>query len=153
VRKAHKPIGAERTIPGSISALVASYIELVLPLKAAGTRAGRLGLLNRFRDEHGHRSVAGATPELLETIILKKAKDAPEGANNLRKALRDLFKHVVRIKLRPDNPMLNQNQGGRRRWSDDELAQLAAKQAKRRKNKTGQKFLQPSDPAFLQPLI
>jgi len=48
VRKVHKPIGAERTIPGSISALVASYIELVLPLKQPGTKAARLGLLNRF---------------------------------------------------------------------------------------------------------
>jgi integrase len=77
------------------------------------------------------RSVAGATPEMLETIILKKAKEAPEGANNLRKALRDLFKHAVRARFRPDNPMLNverikTKKGGRRRWSNVELARYRA---------------------------
>jgi integrase len=127
-----QPIGAARTIPGSISALVVSYFELVLPLKAEDTQAQRRALLNRFRDEHGHRSVAGATPELLETIILQKAKKTPHGANDLRKALRDLFKHAVRIRLRPDNPMLGierikTKKGGRRRWSDDELARYRAR--------------------------
>src|SRR5262249_3929654 len=126
-----QPIGAARTIPGSISALVVSYFELVLPLKAEDTQAQRRALLNRFRDEHGHRSVAGATPELLETIILQKAKKTPHGANHLRKALRDLFKHAVRIRLRPDNPMLGierirTKKGGRRRWNDDELARYRA---------------------------
>jgi integrase len=52
--------------------------------------------------------------------------------NNLRKALRDLFKHAVRLKLRADNPMQNierikAKKGGRRCWSDEELARYRAR--------------------------
>lgn len=127
-----QPIGAERTIPGSIGALVVSYFELVLPLKKSeGTRAARRGLLEKFRAEHGHRSVAGASWQLLEGIILKKAKGAPHGANNLHKALTDLFKHAVRLELRADNPMLNvarikTDSDGHHTWTAVEIAQYRA---------------------------
>jgi hypothetical protein len=84
-----QPIGAACTIPGSINALIISYFELLLPLKGESTQAARRGILEKFRSEHGHRSVTGATAQLLETIILQKAKKTPHGANHLRKALRD----------------------------------------------------------------
>jgi integrase len=126
-----QPIGVARTIPGSINALIVSYYEMVLPLKGEGTQAARRGILEKFRSEHGHRSVTGASWQLLEGIILKKAKQAPHGANNLHKALTDLFKHAVRLGLRADNPMLNVMRikttgDGHHTWITAELAQYRA---------------------------
>jgi integrase len=120
-----------KAMPGSLGALIDSYDELVLPLRAEGTRAMRRAILKNFRAEHGHRSVAGASPEYLETIILKKATTAPHAANTLRKVLRDLFKHAIRLRLRKDNPMhdvatIKTKEAGHHSWTDAEIAQYRA---------------------------
>jgi hypothetical protein len=67
------PPATSKASPGSLGALIDSYDELILPLRAQGTQAMRRAILKTFRSEHGNRSVAGASPEYLETIILKKA--------------------------------------------------------------------------------
>jgi hypothetical protein len=62
---APQPIANGKAIAVTLGALIASYEELVLPLKSEGTRDMRRRILKHVRAEHGHRSVRGATPELL----------------------------------------------------------------------------------------
>jgi hypothetical protein len=51
-------IGAKRTIPGGIDALVVSYYKLVFPTLKPSTRADRCNILERFLAVHGKKPVA-----------------------------------------------------------------------------------------------
>jgi hypothetical protein len=46
-------IGASKTKPGSVNALVVSYYKLMFPTLAASTQAMRRGILERFRKDFG----------------------------------------------------------------------------------------------------
>jgi hypothetical protein len=77
-------IGASRTLPGSINALVVSYYKLVFPRLKASTQAVRRNILERFRAEHGNNPVRLLRRDHVDAIITAK-KETPEAANNLRK--------------------------------------------------------------------
>jgi len=90
-------IGAERTRPGTINALV-SYYTLVFPLLKPSTQRMRRNILERFRREHGDKPVHRIEHEHVAAIIAAKA-NTPEAANNLRKVLRHLFEHAITINM------------------------------------------------------
>ena len=90
---------------GSIDALVASYFELVLPILAKTTQKIRRGILVRFCHDFGRDLVVNFETKHVSAIINAKAA-TPHAANNLRKVLRHLFKHAVRLDWRKDNPSL-----------------------------------------------
>jgi hypothetical protein len=118
--------------PGSIDALVRSYDELVLPLLAEATRVTRRGILARFCAEFGRDLVVNFKRQHLTAIIADKAKKSGKhSANNLRKALRHLFKHAVRIGWREGNPVVETESikapsRGFHTWTDAEIAQYRA---------------------------
>lgn len=98
-------VGQERTVPGSINALVVAYYSTgdYLGLRASTQRAHR-NLLDRFRQEHGSKRVAKVEPKHLEGIFQGMAK-TPAQAANLRKRLRTLFDLAARFGWRADNPV------------------------------------------------
>ena len=76
-------IGADRMLPGSISALVVSYYKLVFPRLKASTQAERRYLIERFRAEHGTKPVRLLKREHIAAMIAARSK-TPYAANCLR---------------------------------------------------------------------
>lgn len=97
-------IGAERTTPGSVSALVASYYRSpgFLGLSDSTKRTYR-GMIEKFRQEHGDKPVKLMQRRHVQKILADRA-GTPSAANNLRKRLIALLDHAVSLDWRLDNP-------------------------------------------------
>jgi hypothetical protein len=121
-------IGAARTVPGSINALIVSYYNLVFPTLKPSTQAHRRAILERFRHDHGDKSVARIERQHVASIIAKKA-NTPHAANSLLKILRLLFTHAIAINMRRDNPAaglkkIKTSSDGIHTWTEDEVGQF-----------------------------
>jgi integrase len=131
VKGAPNEIGAERTITGSIDALIISYYKLVFPTLKSSTRAVRRNILENFRAEHGKKPVARLEHQHVASIIAAKAS-APHAANNLRKVLRHLMEHAIAINMATVNPVrgvqkFKTSGDGIHTWAEDEVAQFTAR--------------------------
>jgi integrase len=131
VKAERQEIGAERTIAGSIDALIVSYYKLVFPTLKPSTRAVRHNILERFRAEHGKKPVARLEHQHVAGIIAGKAS-TPHAANNLRKVLRHLLAHATDINMISVNPALGVKNlktagDGIHTWTEDEVAQFTAR--------------------------
>lgn len=73
-------IGAERTRPGTVNALVVSYYKLVFPTIEPSTQRMRRSILERFRAEHGDKPVAGLKTEHIAAMLAAK-RATPTAAN------------------------------------------------------------------------
>jgi integrase len=125
-------IGAGRTIPGSISALVTSFYRApeFRALKAS-TQVERPYVLERFRAEHGLKPVRLLKRKHIADIIGAKA-NTPGAANNLLKALRTLLAYAITIDMIEVNPAaglkkFKLSDEGFRRWEDHEVEQFRAR--------------------------
>jgi integrase len=131
--KVERKVGFDRTITGSLDALIVSYYKLVFPTLKASTRAKRRAILERLRREHGKKPVARL--EYAHIAQMHTAKAAtPEAANNLLKVLRHLLDHAIAIKLITANPARGvrrfKSQGdGIHTWTEDEVARFQARHA------------------------
>jgi integrase len=97
-------IGARRTGPGTVAAAVTGYFgSLAFASLAEGTRRIRRQILERFRVEHGDKSIATLARVHIERMINAKAA-TPGAALNFLVALRMLMRHAVAVGLRADNP-------------------------------------------------
>ena len=127
--KSQKGAGAKRTKPGTVAALVASYRELVFPTVEESTRRLRSGLLEPILDKYGDLKVATLRRHHVEQIVMLKAAVAPFAAVNLRKTLRHVFKHAVRLGWISHNPAADTETvktpktGGIHDWPDVEIEQ------------------------------
>jgi integrase len=124
-------IGAERTKPGSINALIVSYYQLVFPLLKPSTQRMRRNILERFRRDHGDKPVARLEHNHIASIIAAKA-NTPEAANNLRKILRHLLDHAVAIGMIGGNPAVRIKSfktvgDGVHTWTEQEVSQFIAR--------------------------
>jgi integrase len=122
-------IGASRTVPGSINALVVSYYRSpeYRGLKPS-TQAVRRNIIERFRGEHGNKPVARLERAHVRDIIGAKAQ-TPQAANNLLKALRVLLTYAVELGMIANNPAIGvkryESRGeGFHTWSETEVAQF-----------------------------
>ena len=121
-------VGSDRTRPGTIDALIASWYRspAYLDLKDS-TRQTYRGVVERFRAEHGHRLVADLRRGHVITIMGRKA-ETPGAANFLLRMIRQLLDHAVDIEWRPDNPARTVKMfatgGTRHTWSEAEIAQF-----------------------------
>jgi len=120
-------VGAERVRPGSMSALIVRYYRSAefTTLKKS-TQATYRGIIERFRVEHGDRTIAGLQRKQIKALIAKRAS-TPEAANNLLRMLRILMKFAVEEELRPDDPTagikrIANKTGGFHSWSEEEIA-------------------------------
>jgi integrase len=123
-------IGAGRIKPGSVSAVVAEYLDSrqFFGSKSAGTQRMRRGILERFRAAYGDRPFALLPPEWIEAVLDAKP---PHAARSWLVTLRSLCQFAVKrgwlrtdptrdIKLRPIKG------DGFHTWTDDEIAQFEA---------------------------
>lgn len=97
-------IGKAHAVPGSISALIASYYQTsdFTGLKDS-TKATYRGIIERFRAEHGDKRVAHMEKRHVQTIISAKG-DTPAAANNLLRMIHLLMRHAVDLNWRGDDP-------------------------------------------------
>ena len=97
-------IGVERTRPGSVSALIASYYRSPDFLGLSdSTKSTYRGVIERFRQEHGDKPVKLMQRRHVQNILASRA-ETPSAANNLRKRLITLLDHAVALEWRQDNP-------------------------------------------------
>lgn len=121
-----------RVQPRTLNALIMEYYSSAefRGLRATTQRAYRNNL-ERFRDKHGHRSVAGLAPDHLEAIFHRMA-DTPTAAVNLRKRLRRVMRLAVRLGWRKDNPVTETEidrprTAGIKPWTEGDIAAYEAK--------------------------
>jgi integrase len=121
------PIGASRTVVGTISAaIVAYYDDLSFRSLAAGTRQMRRAILERFRAEHGDKRIALLQAPHVLRILGSKKRFA---ARNWLKTLRGLMQFAVAHGMRPDDPtadlkLAQARSGGFHSWTEAEIAQF-----------------------------
>ena len=125
--------GAERAAAGTIADLIARYYRsLSFTDTAPSTQRKNRGIFEGFRAEHGSKRVAAITFEHLDAIFAKRAKEHPAAALNLRKQIKRLLAHAVKLKMRPDNPadmtapVKKRKNAGYHPWSEEEIAQYRA---------------------------
>src|ERR1019366_9220854 len=114
-----------RAAPGSIAALVASY------MKSAGyiglretTKTGYGSRIEVLRTLHGHRTVAGLSRERIITGILQPYADRPGAALSILKMLRVLIRHAIDIGWLKHDPSLGIKRPKIqeiRSWTDTEI--------------------------------
>jgi integrase len=125
-------VGASlRSLPGSFSALCASYyISPEFRGLKASTQRVRRNILERFRAEHGHRMLKDLQTSHVRSIIGAKA-NTPEAANNLLKVLRVVLNFAVGEGIIAGNPALAvkryRSRGeGHHSWTEEEITQFQA---------------------------
>jgi integrase len=120
-------IGAERTKPGTVNALIVSYYALVFPTLAPSTQKLRRPILERFRKDYGDKPVARLEAAHIAAIMAAKAK-APTAANNWHKLLHHMLEHAIALGMIAGNPAklvkkFKIKGDGWHTWSEDEVAQ------------------------------
>lgn len=125
---AGRQIGKDRTMPGSISDLLAKYYVIAMPKWSEGTRKTNRAILERFRASHGHRPVATMKPVNVDFILAKMA-DTPAAAFNLRKRLIPVFRLAMRLGWIKINPAaladrVAYHAKGHHTWTEEEIARF-----------------------------
>jgi integrase len=124
-------IGANRTEPGTISALVVSYYksdEWNHGLREE-TRKTRRRIIERFRAKHGSKRVRLLSREHIVKMLAEITR--PTAKRSWLKAIRGLLKHAVPT-MRKDDPTEGiasiklPKSKGHHTWSDAEVAQYRA---------------------------
>ena len=96
--------GAHRTIPGSLSDLVASYYKSPEWRGLADlTQRIYRGPIEALRSKHGSKPVAALERKHVMAILAEKA-DTPSAANNLRKRILQLLDHAIALDWIKTNP-------------------------------------------------
>jgi integrase len=91
------PIGAKRTRAGTVNAAIVGYYQsLAFRDLAVGTQSMRRAILERFREEHGDRSMGDMPPKF---IALTLNKLQPHAARNWFKAIRHLMQYAKSVGL------------------------------------------------------
>ena len=124
--KPREPFGA----PGTFHRLLADYYRSIefLRTKPSSQTVTR-GILNRFADEHGHRTVRGMQRKNVAAIIAEKA-GTPAAANVLLKKLKTLMGYAIVNGWADKDPTYKIprfKEGTHHTWTDDELAQFEAR--------------------------
>jgi integrase len=122
-----KNIGASRTKPGTVNAVVVGYYSCVAFRELAGsTQQMRRAILERFREEHGDKRFALMGREHVQAILNRKK---PGAARNWTKTLRGLAEFAMAEGFRNDDPTRDvklpkqKNTGGFHSWTEEEIAQ------------------------------
>jgi integrase len=123
------PVGAARTKSGTINALVvALYSSTEFQGWSPETQRTRRNILERFRAEHGDKTVANLQSKHVADMIAGKAA-TPAAARNFKKTLAALMKFAVIQGMRNDNPVTAVSAprirgGGFVTWTEEHIAQF-----------------------------
>ena len=125
-------IGASRTKPGTINALVVSYFNsMAFQALAPETRRTRRNILERFRAEHGDKRSAMLKREHVNVMFAKKAATR-FAARNWLKTVRALMQFAVTEGMLASDPTagiknLSGKTDGFRTWNEDDIAAFEAR--------------------------
>jgi integrase len=98
------PVGAARTIPGTLRALAVSYFASpAFRTTRPSTQYTYRNVIDRLCAEHGDKRVALLQRDHVVKLLAARA-ETPATANALRRSLRALMQHAVEIGMRPDDP-------------------------------------------------
>jgi integrase len=118
--------GAGKTIPKSISDLIAKYYQSAefLGLKPS-TKTTYRGMLERFRLEHGTKGSVTLKRRHIKAILAAKS-ETPSAANNLRDRIKALMDIAIDLDWRNDNPVqqvkpLKVRSKGFHTWTEEEI--------------------------------
>jgi integrase len=124
-------IGADRTLPGTINALVVDYYRSDEWQNQLGedTRKTRRRIIERFRAKHGNKRVALLRREHVLKLLAEMGK--PSAKRHWLKAIRGLLRFAVPTMLRIDltegiASIKLPKSKGHHTWADDEIAQYRA---------------------------
>jgi integrase len=126
---APRPIGASRTVPGTVDAAIVAYYEDASFLAlGVTTRHTRKVILEHFRREHGTKKLKTLQRVHVAAILGKKP---PFAARNWLKVLRGLMAFAVNTGLRADDPtqgvkLPRAKAGEIHTWTETEIAQFEA---------------------------
>jgi len=125
-----KNVGAGRTKPGSVDAMVVSYLRSVdFAALRPTTKAVRLRIIERqIRLPHGDKRVHLLGRGHLKEIVGAKAQ-TPEAANNLLKIWRVVLAHAVDVGMIDSNPAIGikgyrTRNDGFHTWTEDEVTRF-----------------------------
>src|SRR5262245_14254167 len=125
-----KEIGANRTLPGTVNALVVAYYKSTEWANlAVDTRKTRRRYIERFRNQHGDKRVALLRRKDIEFMLA--AIDKTTAKRHWLKAIRPLLQSAV-PSMRKDDPTEGikapalKKTKGHHSWTDDEIAQYRA---------------------------
>jgi enterobacteria phage integrase len=97
----------ERAAPGSVAALIASYMKSPEYMRLRETtKVGYSTRLEILRTKHGHRTVAGLSRQRIVTGILQPYADKPGAALSILKMLRVLVRHGIDVGWLKHDPSL-----------------------------------------------
>ena len=119
-------IGAERTRPGSISALIAAYYQSAEFLTLSkSTQTTYRGITERFRADYGKFLVAALERQHVRAIIAKRVA-TPAAASNLLRMVRILMRFAVEEGWRKDDPTIGVKgvkwrTDGFHSWTEEEI--------------------------------
>jgi integrase len=122
-------IGASRTLPESIDALVVAYYRSAEWAELADrTRTARRNIIERFRAKHGTKRVALLRREHIERMLAEIAR--PSARHDWLKAIRTLLRFGIPIMLRVDPTegiaIKLPKSKGHHSWTDVEVEQYRA---------------------------
>ncbi|MGE0153029.1 MAG: tyrosine-type recombinase/integrase [Reyranellaceae bacterium] len=127
-----RPIGAAKSKPGTIGALVASYFEShEFKTLAKSTQATYRGIIERWREERGDKPVQTLKSENIRKGLDKRAATAA-AANNWLRMVRLLMRYAIKQNLRCDDPTIGienvrVRSNGFATWSDDHIEMFKAR--------------------------
>jgi integrase len=125
-------VGASRTKPGTVAAAVAGYFgSAAFAAGAETTRRTRRQILEKFRAEHGDKSIATLGKAHIERMISARVA-TPGAALNFLGALRALMRHAIISGLRADDPTAGvrgpkYRSGGFHTWTEGDIAAFEAR--------------------------
>ena len=137
-------VGAERTVVGTVNALVATYLDCsptsTSPFKTfePETRRTRRNILENFRNTHGNKPLYRIDRTGERTMLLKREhlqrivnekSTTPFAQRNFLNALRAMFDWAMKEGRIPDNPTLGVTREkvrttGYRTWSEAEIGRF-----------------------------
>jgi integrase len=140
-------IGAERTLPHTLGALIKTYLNpastSLLKTRAAETQRTQRNILENFGEEHGHkplyrtekngRRIMLLSSEHMQAIVNGKAS-TPFAQRNFLNTVRVMFQWAKKEGRIPDDPTAGVTREkvkttGYRTWSEGEIAQYEAHHA------------------------
>src|SRR6478752_6412780 len=124
-------IGASRTIPGSVNAMIVGYLGSAAFHHLAPSSQAQYGrIFENMRREHGDKSIAKLERRHVVTMLDAKAA-TPIGARDFLRCLRLLIAYGIGIGIRADDPTLGlrvklPKSDGYRTWTEDDIAAVEA---------------------------
>jgi integrase len=123
-------IGADRTAPGTINALVVNYYKSAAWLDdlAEETRKNRRAVIDRFREKHGDKRVALLRPEHFQAMLKEIASQWSR--DGWLRTIRGLIRSGIPSMIKADPTVgvttKRPKTAGYWTWTDEEIAQYRA---------------------------